>query len=108
MIHILRETNTPGVIVLNQGRPSSRTNQKAISVLKQYGLQVCSVPIMCRAALADSLADGRAVVALEPAGKAASEIIRSWAWIMRQLRLEVTQRVLAAPEQGGIRTVPGT
>ena len=76
-IHILRETKTPGIIVLNQGRPGSNINEKAIAVLKQYGLPVCTVPIMRRAALADALTDGRAVVELEQTGKAASEITRS-------------------------------
>jgi chromosome partitioning protein len=85
-IYILAETKTPGVIVLNQGRPGSGVNQKAMGVLKQYGLPVCAVPVMRRAALADAFTDGRAVVELEPEGKAASEITRSWAWIMRRLK----------------------
>jgi chromosome partitioning protein len=83
-IHILAETNTVGVIVLNQGRPGSSINQKAISVLKQYGLPVCPAPVMRRAALADAFTDGRAVVELEPEGKAAAEITSSWTWIVKQ------------------------
>ena len=83
-IYILKETQTPGIIVLNQGRPGSSINSKALTVLKQYGLPVCSVPIMRRAALADAFTDGRAVVELEPDGKAAAEITRSWKWIMKQ------------------------
>jgi chromosome partitioning protein len=82
-IHVLQETKTPGVIVLNQGRPGSSVNNKAMGVLKQYGVPVCAVPIMRRAALADAFTDGRAVIELEPNGKAASEITRSWSWIMR-------------------------
>jgi chromosome partitioning protein len=85
-IHILQETKTPGVIVLNQGRPGSSINQKAVGVLKQYGLPVCSVPIIRRAALADAFTDGRAVVELEPGGKAAAEITKSWAWIVKQVK----------------------
>lgn len=84
-IHVLQETNTPGVIVLNQGRPGSRINEKAVAVLEQYGLPVCPVPIIRRAALADAFLDGRAVAELEPTGKAAREITRSWQWIMKQL-----------------------
>jgi chromosome partitioning protein len=83
-IHILAETNTAGVIVLNQGRPGSSINQKAISVLTQYGLPVCPAPVMRRAALADAFTDGRAVVELEPEGKAAAEITHSWTWIVKQ------------------------
>jgi chromosome partitioning protein len=85
-IHVLQETKTPGLLVLNQGRPGSSINTKALAVLKQYGLPVCPIPIIRRAALADAFTDGRAVMELEPNGKAASEIIRSWAWIMRQCK----------------------
>jgi chromosome partitioning protein len=85
-IHVLQETKTPGVIVLNQGRPGSSINDKAMAVLRQYGLPVCPVPIIRRAALADAFTDGRAVVELEPDGKAAGEITRSWAWIMKHSR----------------------
>jgi len=85
-IHVLQETKTPGVIVLNQGRPGSSINDKAIAVLTQYGLPVCPVPIIRRAALADAFTDGGAVVELEPDGKAADEITRSWAWIMKHSR----------------------
>jgi chromosome partitioning protein len=49
-------------------------------------LPVCPVPIIRRAALADAFTDGRAVVELEPDGKAADEITRSWAWIMKHSR----------------------
>ena len=83
-IYVLQETKTPGVIVLNQGRPGSTINAKAMSVLKQYSLPVCPVPIIRRAALADAFTDGRAVAELEPDGKAASEITRSWKWLTRQ------------------------
>ena len=85
-IYVLQETKRRGVIVLNQGRPGSSINSKAMGVLKQYGLPVCPVPIIRRAALADAFTDGRAVVELEPDGKAASEITRSWAWVMRQCK----------------------
>src|SRR2546427_356549 len=83
-IYVVQETKTPGVIVLNQGRPGSSINTKAMAVLKQYGLPVCPIPIIRRAALADAFTDGRAVAELEPDGKAAAEITRSWKWIMKQ------------------------
>jgi hypothetical protein len=38
---------------------------------------------MRRAALADAFTDGRAVVELEPEGKAAAEIADSWTWIVK-------------------------
>jgi len=85
-IHVLQETKTPGVIILNQGRPGSSINQKAMTVLQQYGLPVCPIPVIRRAALSDAFIDGRAVVELEPNGKAAGEITCSWAWIMKQCK----------------------
>ena len=84
-IYVLQETKTPGVIVLNQGRPGSNINAKAVAVLKQYGLPVCPTPVIRRAALADAFVDGRAVAELEPSGKAAAEITKSWKWIVKQL-----------------------
>ncbi|MDQ3838463.1 MAG: ParA family protein [Thermoproteota archaeon] len=84
-IHILQETKTPGVIVLNKGRPGSSINHKAMAVLQQYGLPVCPAQVMRRAALADAFTDGRAVVELEPGGKAAADITQSWKWIVKQV-----------------------
>jgi chromosome partitioning protein len=85
-IQVLQETKTPGLLVLNQGRPGSSINTKAMAVLKQYGVPVCPIPIIRRAVLADAFTDGRAVAELEPHGKAAAEITRSWAWITKQCK----------------------
>lgn len=85
-VAILRRVHTPGGIVLNQGRPGSPVNAKAASVLAQYRVPMCPVHVMRRAALADAFTDGRAVVEIEPHGKAADEIRRSWAWIAQQLQ----------------------
>lgn len=85
-VSIVEKVARPGIIVLNQGRPGSGINEKAAHVVSQYGLPVCPVHIMRRAALADAFTDGRAVVELEPSGKAAAEITESWHWIAKQLR----------------------
>jgi len=85
-IEILERVHTPGCIVLNQGRPGSNINNKAVDVLRQYDLPVCPVQIMRRASLMDAFTDGRAVMEIEPGGKAADEITRSWKWIVNQLR----------------------
>jgi chromosome partitioning protein len=80
-VDIVQQTRTLAVIVLNQGRTGSSINDKAVAVLSQYGLSVCPVQIMRRAALADAFTDGRAVRELDPNGKAAKEISDSWQWI---------------------------
>lgn len=85
-IEILERVGTPGSIVLNQGRPGSRINTQAVSVLCDYEMPVCPVTVMRRAALMDAFTDGRAVMEVEPGGKGAQEISRSWKWIVNQLK----------------------
>ena len=85
-IHILETVRTPGCIVLNQGRPGSPINAKAVSVLCQYEVPVCPVQIMRRASLMDAFTDGRAVMEVEPNGKAADEIAHSWKWVVNRLK----------------------
>ena len=84
-IEILNRVRTPGVIVLNQGRPGSNINVKAVDVLCQYELPVCPIHVMRRASLMDAFTDGRAVAEIEPNGKAADEITLSWKWIVEHL-----------------------
>lgn len=86
-VGIVRELSTPAAIVLNRGRHSSNINQTAMQLLERsYGLPVCPVPVMHRAALEDAFIDGRAVGELEPNGRAAEEITASWDWITKQAR----------------------
>lgn len=84
-VEIIGRVGVPGVIVINQGRPSSRINEKAADVLRQYGLPVCPVRIMRRAALADAFNDGRAIRELSPKSKGAQEITASWNWVKKRL-----------------------
>lgn len=84
-IDMIRKTGKRGVIVVNQGRHSSNVNHKAQSVLQQYGLPVCPVPVMRRAAIADVFIDGSAITEVLPRSKAATEITASWQWIINQL-----------------------
>lgn len=84
-VEIIERAGIMGVIVINQGRPGSQINEKAADALKQYGLPVCPVKIMRRAALADAFNDGRAVRELSPRSKGAQEITASWRWAKRRL-----------------------
>ena len=84
-VAIVERIKTPSLIVINRGRHSSSINEKAAGVLEQYGLPVCPIKIMRRAALEDAFIDGRAVAELEPKGKAAKEITASWQWIVNQM-----------------------
>jgi len=84
-VEIIERVGIPGVIMINQGRPGSPINKKAADVLKQYGLPICPIRIMRRAALADAFNDGRAVRELSPKSKGAQEITASWRWVKKQL-----------------------
>ena len=77
--------NKAAGIVINQGRHSSNINRKAAAVLQQYGLPVCPVYIMRRAALEDAFISGHAVAELHPGSKAAAEIAASWQWVTAQI-----------------------
>jgi chromosome partitioning protein len=101
-VQIVETVGKPGVIVLNGCAPRGPVTEQAREALKAYGLQICPVPIVhraarnyglqiCpvpivhRAALAYALVDGRAVTEFEPDGKAAGEIKATWKWIQKQL-----------------------
>ncbi len=85
-IAITTRVRTPAAIVLNQGRPGSSINAQAHDLLSGYGLPLCPITVMRRAALADAFNDGRAVMELEPEGKGALEIRTTWDWIDDTLR----------------------
>lgn len=84
-ITIARAVTTPCVIIINRGRHSSSINTKAAQVLTRYGVPVCPVYVMRRAALEDAFIDGRAIGELAPRSKAAQEITAAWQWIQQQL-----------------------
>lgn len=85
-ISIAEKVGTPAIIVLNQGRAGSPINEKAAQALEGYGLPICPTVVVRRAALADAFIDGRAVMELEPKGKASREIQRTWKWIFSHVK----------------------
>jgi len=84
-VAIVQGVGRTPVIVINQGRPGSQVHAKAAQVLSGYGAPICPTAIMRRAVLADAFNDGRAVLEIEPEGKAAAEISATWDWIRKQL-----------------------
>jgi chromosome partitioning protein len=70
-VDVVSRVGVPACILLNNCRPGSSINTQAARVLEGYGLPICPVLIFRRAAMADAFTDGRAVVELEPEGKAA-------------------------------------
>jgi chromosome partitioning protein len=84
-VQIIETVGKRGVIVLNSCPPRGPVAEQAREALKAYGLEVCPVAIVQRAAFAYALVDGRAVTEFEPSGKAAGEIMATWKWIDKRL-----------------------
>jgi len=84
-VDVVRGVNAEAVVVLNAVRPRGTLTAEAREALEVYGLPICPVAIVHRAALADALIDGRGVQELDPRGKGADEIRRVWSWIRRRL-----------------------
>jgi chromosome partitioning protein len=93
-VEILESTGTSAGVVVTQARPNSSINSAAAGKLDSYGLQICPTHIVRRAALMDSLIDGKAVQEWRPRDKAAErDITNSWVWIAYQMeRLKDEQR----------------
>jgi len=84
-VELMARVGLKACIVLNHCRPGSSVNAAAIRKLEGYGLPVCPALIYRRAVLADAFNDGRAVVEVEPNGKATQEVTAAWRWITKQM-----------------------
>jgi chromosome partitioning protein len=85
-IEILESINVPGGVIVTQARPGSSINKVAASKLDSYGLQICPTHIVRRAALMDSLIEGKGVQEWRPRDKAAErDISNAWVWIAYQM-----------------------
>ena len=56
-VQIVETVEKPGVIVLNGCPPRGQVTEQAREALKAYGLQICPVPVIHRAALAYALVE---------------------------------------------------
>jgi len=84
-VDVVRGVGADAVLVLNAVRPRGKLTSEARDALRIYSLPVCPTAIVNRAALADSLIDGRAVQEIDARGKGADEIRRVWNWLRRRL-----------------------
>lgn len=82
-VETVQAAGTPGLVVVNQAPPArgiaeAGITREAVGALQGFGVPVATTIIHARAAFASALIDGRAVLELEPAGKAAGEIAALW------------------------------
>ena len=83
LVQLLRK---PAYVVFVAGPPNaSRVYQEAGELVESYGTRPCPLQIPDRAAYRHASAEGRTVMELEPAGKAAEDIRQIYKWVCRQV-----------------------
>ena len=83
LVQLLRK---PAFVVFTAGSPTApRMYAEAGELVDGYGTPACPVQVPDRAAYRHASAEGRTVMETEPAGRAAEDIRRLYAWTCRQL-----------------------
>jgi len=83
LVQLLRK---PAFVVFTAGAPNApRVYQEAGELVEGFGTPPCPVILPDRAAYRHASAEGRTVLELEPAGKAADEVRDIYRWTCRQL-----------------------
>ena len=83
LVQLLRK---PAYVVFIAGPPNaSRVYQEAGELVESYGTPPCPVQVPDRAAYRHASAEGRTVMELERAGKAAEDIRQIYKWVCRQV-----------------------
>ena len=83
LVQLLRK---PAYVVFTAGAPNApRVYAEAGELVDSYGTPPCPILVPDRAAYRHASAEGRTVMELEPAGKAAEEIRDLYKWTCRQL-----------------------
>jgi chromosome partitioning protein len=83
LVQLLRK---PAFVVFTAGSPNApRVYAEAGELVDSYGTPPCPILVPDRAAYRHASAEGRTVMELEPAGKAADEIRDLYKWTCRQL-----------------------
>jgi chromosome partitioning protein len=89
LVQLLRK---PAFVVFTAGNPNApRVYAEAGELVAGYGTPSCPVVIPDRAAYRHASAEGRTVMELEPAGKAADEIRQLYQWTCRQIDMTTQQ-----------------
>ena len=83
LVQLLRK---PAYVVFVAGPPNAfRVYQEAGELVESYGTRPCPFQVPDRAAYRHASAEGRTVMELEPAGKAAEDIRQLYEWACRQV-----------------------
>lgn len=83
LVQLLRK---PAYVVFTAGPPKApRVYQEAGELVESYGTRPCPFQVPDRAAYRHASAEGRTVMEIEPAGKAAEDIRQLYKWACRQV-----------------------
>lgn len=88
-LEVTKLAGTPAAyIFLNSGAYQGQRNQLAAEVInKSYGVPVCPTPIAHRTSIHAAFEDGRTIFECSPSSKGAQEVIDSWNWLAKMMRL---------------------
>jgi len=90
LVQLLRK---PAFVVFTAGPPNApRIYQEAGELVDSYGTPPCPVILPDRAAYRHASAEGRTVMELDPAGKAAEEVRSFYRWMCRQLDMKAPRK----------------
>lgn len=89
LVQLLRK---PAFVVFTAGAPNApRVYQEAGELVEGFGAPPCPVILPDRAAYRHASAEGRTVLELEPAGKAAAEVHDIYKWTCRQFDMAMVK-----------------
>ena len=101
----------PLIFVVNAATPNARITTDVVIALSQHGT-VAPTTIHHRVDFASSMIDGRTVMEVDPAGRAATEVTELWTYLSDRLEKNFRRTVFAAPRAaqgfgGGMRPHAG-
>lgn len=83
-VDLVNLAKAQGIVVLN-AIPTAGLKVDAQNALQSVGLPLCPISIGQRVAFNHSFTAGQGVTEYEPSGKAASEIMQLWRWVVKNI-----------------------
>ncbi|WP_310099608.1 ParA family protein [Sphingomonas sp. BE138] len=101
-VELCERSGKPLLFVVNAATPHARITSDTAIALSQHGT-VAPITVHQRTDYAASMADGRTVMEVDPAGRAAAEIAALWSYVSDRLEKNFRRTVFAAGTHGAVR-----
>ena len=97
---LAKSCQAPAFVVF-MGGPArgAKLYPEAAELVQRIGLQVAPAMLPERAAFHHSVAEGKTAMEFEPAGKAAEDVSRLWAWVSKQASAQEGKRASKLPRK---------